>query len=163
MCKTSKKIKYILIFFVCSPNSTHLVERFPVVYNSHNVKKIVSLYSDDATFEVVGQFLLKGKNQIRDIAEYDSVLNIHMSVRNIKASGDTIFCDISETNEWLKLLEIDEAYYTAIFIFQGGLIKHIRAEAKPETQQAFNQVLSPLMKWARDNNANVLGEMMLEG
>jgi len=153
----------VSILFACSPNPTDLARQYPEIYNTHNVKEIVSLYADDAVFEVVGQFSLTGKSQIRRITKYDSVLNIHMSISNIETFGDTAFCNLTETNDWLKTAEIGEAYYKVKFIFHKRLIKHLQAEAKPETQNAFNEVLSPLMKWASENKTEVLKEMMPEG
>jgi len=153
----------LLILFACSQNSDDLAKRYPVIYNTHNVEKIVSLYTNDAVFEVVGQFSLSGNNQIRGITKYDSVLNIHMSLSDIEIHDDTVFCNLAETNDWLKISEIGEANYTVIFIFENGLIKHLRAKAKPETQQAFGKVLSLLMEWAKENKKDLLTEMMPEG
>ena len=152
-----------VVLFACSQNSDDLAKRYPVIYNTHNVEEIVSLYTDDAVFEVVGQFSLSGNNQIHGITKYDSVLNISMSIGDIEARGDTVICSLAETNDWLKISEIGEANYTVIFIFEDGLIKHLRAEAKPETQQAFGKVLSPLMEWAKENKKDLLTEMMPEG
>jgi hypothetical protein len=166
MIKQTKVVFIILLLatvFSCSPNPTDLAKRYPKIYNTHNVKEIVSLYTDDAVFKVVGQFSLNGKDQIRNITRYDSVLNIHMSIGIIKTYKDTAFCNLTETNDWLKTAEIGEAYYTVKFVFHNGLIRQLQAEAKPETQQAFNQVLSHLMKWASENKATILTEMMPEG
>ncbi len=153
----------LIILFACSPNSTDLAKRYVGIYNSHNVEKIVSLYTDDAVFEAVGQYTLSGKDQIRHHTEYYSTLNIHMSIFDIKAKGDTVSCNLSITNDWLKLSEIGEANYTVIFIFKDGLVKRIRAEIKAETQRAFSKVLPPLMEWAKENKADLLKEMIPEG
>jgi len=154
---------FIIILFACSPSPTDLTKRYAKTYNTHNVKEIVSLYDDDAVFEVVGQFTLAGKEQIHNITKYDSVLNIQMNISDIKTHGDTVICNLTETNDWLKTAEIGKANYKVKFIFQNGLIKHLYAEAKPEIQQLFSQVLSSLMTWASENKADVLKEMMPEG
>jgi len=151
------------LIFSCSSNSTQLTKNYPIVYNTHNVNDIVNLYADDAVFEVVGQFSLKGKDQIRGITKYDSVLNIKMSVSNIETVRDSVFCNLSETNDWLKIAEIGEAHYFGIFVFKDGLISIISASAKPETAEAFNNVLMPLMIWAKENKADLLNEMMPGG
>jgi len=153
----------LMVHFACSPNSNDLVKHYSDVYNTHNVDEIVSLYADDAVFEAVGQYSLSGKDQIRDHTEYYSVLNTHMSISDIETKGDTVFCNLSLTNDWLKISAIGEVHYAAVFTFEDGLIKHIRAEAKPETQQAFSEVLSPLMEWARVNQADLLTEMAPNG
>jgi hypothetical protein len=151
------------LIYSCSSNLTQLTRNYPTVYNTHNVNDIVNLYADDAVFEVMGQFSLNGKDQIRDITKYDSVLNIKMSVSNIETVRDSVFCNLSETNDWLQIAEIDEAHYSVIFVYKDGLISKISASAKPETAKAFNNVLTPLMIWAKENRSDLLNEMMPEG
>ena len=152
-----------ILIFSCSSNLTQLTQNYPIVYNTHNVNDIVNLYADDAVFEVMGQFSLNGKDQIRDITKYDSVLNINMSVSNIETVRDSVFCNLSETNDWLQIAEIGEAHYSVIFVFKDGLISKIIASAKPETAKAFNNVLTPLMIWAKENRSDLITEMMPEG
>jgi len=152
-----------LLNLSCSQNLTQLTQNYPIVYNTHNVNDIVNLYADDAVFKVVGQFSLSGKDQIRDITKYDSVLNIKMSVSNIETVKDSVFCNLSETNDWLQIAEIGEAHYSVIFVFKDGLISKISASAKPETAEAFNNVLTPLLIWAKENKPDLLTEMMPEG
>ena len=151
------------LIFSCSQNLTQLTQHYPTVYNTHNVNDIVNLYADDAVFEVMGQFSLRGKDQIRGITKYDSVLNIKMSISNIETVRDSVFCNLSETNDWLQIAEIGEAHYSVIFVFKDGLISKISASAKPETAKAFNNVLTPLMIWAKENRSDLLNEMMPEG
>jgi hypothetical protein len=153
----------VILIFSCSSNLTQLAQNYPTVYNTHNVNDIVNLYADDAVFEVIGQFSLNGKDQIRDITKYDSVLNIKMFVSNIETVRDSVFCDLAETNDWLQIAEIDEAHYSVIFVFKDGCISKISASAKPETAHAFNNVLTPLMIWAKENRSDLLNEMMPEG
>ncbi|MCW8803628.1 MAG: nuclear transport factor 2 family protein [Ignavibacteriaceae bacterium] len=153
----------VILIFSCSENLTQLTQRYPTVYNTHNVNDIVNLYADDAVFEVAGQFALNGRDQIRDITKYDSVLNIKMSISNIEAVGDSVFCNLSETNDWLQIAEIGEAHYSVIFVFKDGLISKINAAANPETAKAFSNVLTPLLIWARENKSDLLTEMMPGG
>jgi len=154
---------FVLLNLSCSQNLTQLTQNYPIVYNTHNVNDIVNLYADDAVFEVMDQFSLSGKDQIRGITKYDSVLNIKMSVSNIETVKDSVFCNLSETNDWLQIAEIGEAHYSVIFVFKDGLISKISASAKPETGKAFNNVLTPLLVWAKEDKPDLLTEMMPEG
>jgi hypothetical protein len=164
ICKTFVPIlASLVLFFSCSENLTQLAQNYSIVYNTRDVNDILNLYADDAIFEVAGQFSLSGKNQIRDITKYDSALNINMSVSNIETVGDSVFCDLFETNDWLRTAEIGEAHYSVIFIFKEGLVSKIIASAKPKTAKAFNNVLTPLMIWAKKNKPDLLSEMMPGG
>lgn len=42
---------------------------------------------------------LTGKDALRGVAEYDSVLNTHMILSNISTRSDTVYCSILETND----------------------------------------------------------------
>jgi len=149
----------------CSPKPSpvDLVKAYQNAYNSHDLERLVSLFAEDATFEVVGQFVFKGKEDIRRVAEHDFALNIHISIGGPSIKGDTIFCGLIETNDWLKTAGIVEARYTGWFVFEGGLIKLIEGKATPETDTAFSQVLNPLMEWASQERPEQLAQMMPEG
>jgi hypothetical protein len=71
---------FILWIFSCYSPYADLADQYPVVYNTHNVNKIVILYTDDAVFQLFGQFYLIGKDQIKNFTEYDSVLNINIFI-----------------------------------------------------------------------------------
>ena len=86
-----------------------------------------------------------------------------MSASNIETVRDSVFCNLTETNDWLQMAEIGEAHYSVIFVFKDGLISKISASAKPETANAFNNVLMQLMIWAKENKSDLLTEMMPDG
>jgi len=152
-----------IILSACSPSPVELTKRFTTTYNTHDVNKIVALYTNNAVFEVVGKLSFKGKNQIYRVTQYDSVLNIHMTISNILMRADTAFYNLTETNDWYKTAGIDATHYKMKLIFKKDLITHLQAEVKPETQKAVSQVLSPFVKWAAENNTDILKEMMPEG
>ncbi|MCK4329991.1 nuclear transport factor 2 family protein [candidate division WOR-3 bacterium] len=156
---------FFLLFMIlsCAPKLENRVKAFEKAYNSHDLERIMSLYAENATFEAVGQFVLKGKEQIRDLTEYDIALNIHMSISECIAKGDTVICKLAETNDWFKTAGIKETYYSTKFVFSDGLIKLLRANATPETNQAFSQVLNPLTEWASKERPQQLAEMMPAG
>jgi hypothetical protein len=147
----------------CSPKPIDLVKAYERAYNSDDLDSLMTLFAQDATFEVVGQFAFKEMKQIRDIAGYDFALNIHMTISGFTAKSDTVLCTLAETNDWLKAAGIGQATYSAMFVFDQGLIRLIRAESTPETEKAFNGVLSPLLEWASEHRPEQLAEMMPEG
>lgn len=147
----------------CSPKPMDLVMAFEHAYNIHDLGELLSLFAEDAFFEVTGQFVLKGKEDIRHMAEYDFALHIHMTIDNMNAKGDTVFCELIEMNDWLEATKIDEAFYTGIIVFEDGLIKHIKGSPTPQTEKALQEVLTPLMEWASKERPELLAEMMPEG
>jgi hypothetical protein len=153
----------VAVFVSCSSKPVDLVMTYEHAYNTHDLEELLPLFAEDATFEVTGQFVLKGKEDIRHMAEYDFALHIHMTIDNLNTKGDTVFCELIEMNDWLEATGIDEAFYTGRFVFEDGLIKHIKGKPTPKTEKAFQEVLTPLMEWASKERPELLAEMMPEG
>ncbi|MCK4271541.1 nuclear transport factor 2 family protein [bacterium] len=153
----------VLLALSCSPKPTSVIQSYEEAYNGHDLEKLLSLYAEEVSFEVVGQISLQGKEVLRDLTEHDFVLNIHMSIRQVRAQGDSVMCQLTETNDWLKTAGIGEARYSVTFVVKDGLIESIRAEQTAETERVFKRVLGPLTEWASDERPEALAEMMPQG
>lgn len=147
----------------CGTRLEDKVKAFEDICNSHDVEKIISLYTEDAVHEVPGQFLLRGRKELRGLAEYDSVSNTHFFFRQCKAEEDTVTCEFIATDDWIKTVGIEEAYYAAKFVFSDGLIKQWIAEPTPETAQLLDQVFSSFAEWISKERPQQLKEMAPEG
>lgn len=147
----------------CRTRLEDKVKAFEDICNSHDVEKIISLYTEDAVHEVPGQFLLRGRKDLRGLAQYDSVSNTRFFFRQCEAEGDTVTCDFIATDDWIKTVGIEEAYYSAKFVFSDGLIKQWTAEPTPETAQALDQVFSSFVDWVSKEKPQQLKEMAPEG
>ncbi len=139
------------------------VRAYQEAYNSHDVTRVMALYADDATFEVVGQFVLRGRREIRDLTEYDTALSIRMDFIDCGSHGDTLVCRLLETNEWFKTAGIEQTLYSVKFVFTNGLIKLLRAEASSGTDEAMHHVVGSLADWASQERPEQLRAMMPEG
>lgn len=153
----------LLVALSCSPKPVSVVKSFEKAYNNHDLDKLLSLYAEDISFEVVGQFMLQGKEELRSLTEYHFALNIQMSLRQYRTNGDSVVCELTETNDWLKTAGIEKAYYSATFVVNNGLIRSLRAELTPEKKQALKRVRRFLMEWALQERPGLLAEMMPEG
>ncbi|KPL16690.1 MAG: hypothetical protein AMJ92_12565 [candidate division Zixibacteria bacterium SM23_81] len=155
----------LLVLFVlsCSPKPVTVVKSYVEAYNAHDLEKLLSLHSEQASFEVVSQVSLKGKDELRDLAEHDFALNIRMSLGQCRTQGDTVICELTETNEWLKAAGIEQARYSGTFVIRDGLIVSIKAKQAPETERAFRSVLGPLLTWASKHRSQLVEEMMPQG
>ncbi len=156
-------LPFLLVLASCSPKPVDLVMAYQHAYNSHDLGELLPLFVDDAAFEVAGAFKLKGKDDIRRVAEYDFALHIHMTIDKLIPKGDTVFCELIEMNDWLEAADIEEAYYSAKFVFQKRRIKSLSGVPYPETQKALTQVLQPLMEWATQERPEQLAQIMPEG
>jgi limonene-1,2-epoxide hydrolase len=71
-------------------NLIDLVKKFQESVNQHDVKKIMILFTEDATFEIVGLSKFSGKQQVKNILEYDVGVNAELKFINCKSEGDTV-------------------------------------------------------------------------
>jgi limonene-1,2-epoxide hydrolase len=147
----------------CSPKPAEVVRSYQQAYNDHDVEKLMALHAEDVSFEVAGQISLQGKEQVRDLAEYDFALNIQMFIDQVETRGDTVRCRLEEKNDWLEAAGIERASYTGVFSIEGGLIRSISAEQSTPTAAALKRVIGPLTHWAEKERPERLAEMMPQG
>jgi ketosteroid isomerase-like protein len=154
----------ILLFNIvlnCAQKSPEqLVQNFEGIYNSHDVEKIMSLYSNDAVFEVAGMFKFSDREKIRGAAQYDSALSLTMTISHIEVRGDTAFFKLKENNDWLDVMGIAAAYYDPAFIvFNNNKIQHLKAIGTQETMKAFQDALAGFMPWVNENRSEKFAEI----
>ena len=71
----------------------------------------------------------EGKEQIRNLAEYDAALNSELICPDFMISKDTVKCKTIEKNDWFRLAGIDSVEYEySYFIIEKGLISKIIAK-----------------------------------
>lgn len=133
--------------------------------NSHNVDELMQVYSDDIRFEIPSmRMMLSGKDALRGIAEYDSVLNTIMTLSDIRVSGDSVLCEITETNDWMNAAGFSSAHYSqAVFVVKCGKISYIGAVISDSSAKYFRNTLQSFMPWGNDNYPDDMAEMMPEG
>ena len=147
----------------CSPKPADVVRSYQQAYNDHDLEQLMALHAEDVSFEIPGQISLRGKEQVRDLAEYDFALNIQMFIDRVETRGDTVRCRLEEKNDWLEAAGIERTSYAAIFFIEGGLIRSIMASESAPTAAAFKRIMGPLIHWAKMERPERLAEMMPQG
>jgi ketosteroid isomerase-like protein len=61
-------------------NLIDLVESFQERVNQHNIEKIMAMFTEDATFEIVGFSKFAGKQRVKNIFEYDIGVNTNLAI-----------------------------------------------------------------------------------
>lgn len=156
---------FLLLACSFKPSPEKIVDDYVKAYNSHLVDRIMALYADSVSFEVPGFGIsYKGKDAVRAIAEYDSVLNTIMTLSNITASADTVFCSLSEYNNWVEAAEIPAAYYPrTMFVVKDGKITRLYAEIADSTLENFERVLDHFVFWGNEKYPDKMKKMAPEG
>lgn len=152
-----------LTFLSCSPKPAEVVKEYESAFNSHDVDKLTSLFTDNAVIELSLINQIKGKSQIRGYAEYDSVLNSQISVSDIAENGGRAFFVLSKKNDLLKTLGINEAKYSLIFKISSGKIENISGAATSETDVKLKTFQNTFMLWAARERLAELNKIMPNG
>lgn len=156
-------ITFALVFTSCSANPAKVVKEYESAFNSHDVNELVSLFTDNAVIELSSLNRLNGKNQIRDYAEYDSVLSAKITISDIAENDGRAFFVMILKNDLLKTLGINEAKYSLIFKVDDGKIENISGSATNETEIKLKSFQNTFMLWAAREKPDVLNEIMPNG
>ena len=155
---------YLLFLFLlttsCTSKSDSPVKAYQEAHNSGDVEKELSFFAEDVKYGVVGQWSIKGKEELRKLVELDAALNSHIVVTGLKADGDIVTCKIKEQNDWLKLAKIGALYYeSSEFIFEEGLIKEVRLKFTQKSFKAMQEFQATFGRWASKNRSQELAEL----
>jgi ketosteroid isomerase-like protein len=153
----------VSLTLACSHRPADVVKAYEKAYNRGDLDKVLSLYAEDASFRVPGLIDLQGTEALRGLAEYDQALHTNLQFSQMDVRGDTVMCQVKETNDWIETAGISEAYYDGIIVVRRGLISAIDAKFTPETDRAFRRTMVALMEWARAERPELLSEMMPQG
>jgi limonene-1,2-epoxide hydrolase len=141
-------------------NPLNLVESFQEKVNSHNVNEIMAMFTEDAKFEIVGLSKFSGKQQVKNIFEYDVGVNTQLQFINYKCEGNIVRCQILERNDRLEAIGIRELKYSSCtFVFKDRLIQSFTAEIPPESVQYNSEVWQKFLPWFSENYPDEYSKM----
>lgn len=141
-------------------NPINLVESFQEAVNQHNVDKVMTMFTEDAKFEIVGLSKFSGKKQVKNIFEYDVGVNTQLQFINCKSEGNIVRCQILERNDRLDAIGIGELKYSSCtFVFKGMLIQSFTAEIPPESVQYNSDVWQKFLPWCSGNYPDEYSQM----
>ena len=143
-------------------NLIDLVESFQERVNQQDVENIMPMFTEDATFEIVGLSKFEGKQQVKIIFEYDVGVNTNLQFINCKLKGDAVHCQILERNDRLNAIGVDQLKYAScIFSFKDGLIQSFAAEIPPDFVEYNSKILKKFIPWLTENHPNDYSRMFM--
>lgn len=152
------------LFAACSPSLESRVKKFEDAINSGNVSDVMLFYSNVVTVEVGGVSTPMDAVELRQLAEWDSIVHTHVHFTITGMSKDTVTCIKSESNEWYGAFGIDTVYFDPwVFTFEDGLIRSMRSTLTPESQSQMTGAFEKFYAWAYQNRPRKLKELMPEG
>ena len=123
-------------FCIGAQSPTEILEAYESAHNNQDIEASLDLYVRDAQFDLVGVWMKKGIDEMRELAEWDAALNSSLDFHIEEVRGDTVVCSVLERNDWFKAVGIDPLYHPkALVVIQNGLIHHIIAYPSPDSAE----------------------------
>jgi len=120
----------------------------------------MTMFTEDAKFEIVGLSNFSGKKQVKNIFEYDVCVNTQLQFINCKSEGNIVRCQILERNNRLDAIGISELKYSScIFVFKDRLIQSFTAEIPAESVQYNSDIWQKFLPWLSENYPDEYSKM----
>ena len=153
-----------LLFLNCYPSKKDMVMKYFDAVNKHEPGAELSLLSDNITYSVVESFTLRGKDELRNLAEYNSIIHSKFVYSNLTEYEDTVICQVTENNDWLAALGITSvAYEYAKFVVRHKYIWDIIIKMNDKSIDEISSKTEPLIDWASNNKPDVLNDIRPDG
>jgi hypothetical protein len=151
------------LMLACGQKPSEVIQAFQEAYNNGTADEVMSLYAEDASFQIRELFNLQGQEALRGLTEYHQALHTKLQFGELEVRGDTVFCRIIENNDWIEMVELRELSYEGKVVVRRGLIAAIDAKFTPEGDRAFRRVVMLMRDWARAERPEQLAELMPGG
>lgn len=139
----------LLLTTSCNQKLEERIQAYLEVHNNGDIEKELSLFAENAKFEIIDQWSREGQKDLRALIETDAALHSHLTFKDIKVSKNKVTCGLEERNDWLKLAGVDPLHYEfREFIFEKGLIKEIRSKQAEEDIKALEKFRGDFGEWA---------------
>jgi len=158
-------------FSSCSqPNLGDIVREHIKAVNNDDVKKNLTLFTDDAVYEIAvpeqyrqfsGKF--SGKEQLRNQMEWDVVNNARLTINDMKVEGNTVIVKLTEKDEGWRLLGIEELPFMTTYKFRGRLLEKVKLEFSPENAKLLDEKFKPFAEWASKEHPQEFNKMATAG
>jgi hypothetical protein len=130
--------------------------------NEHNIDKVKDMYADSIVW-YFGPFTFKGKEEAIAPLEFDKGANTKLIHTNISVNGDTVDCDLLETNNVISALGIPGLNHFPRFIIKDGLINLILSRKPPTEYEAYADSVTKFSAWLSKYSPNIYEQFWPKG
>lgn len=107
---------------------TDLVQLYFDRHNAGDVDGVMALYADEATFEMAGNFVRHGKDELREMEAFDAAVHEHLVVTRMKEINGQVHCQVNAGSDFLKSVNIPALHYAGcVFAVGDDAIDRITA------------------------------------
>ncbi len=138
----------------------HFIQRF----GHRSDARFLKLFAPGAKIEVVGLGVVtQGQNGLRDLFGYAVVVNSRLEMFDGQVNGDTVFCRVEESNDWLRIIGIEPAVYQSRFVLEEGKIVELVINPDAQTRTVLiGQGLS-FWRWLRNDDPGAITSFSPDG
>lgn len=159
----------VMISASCAQNSqpptepAALIERFFTTLEAGDTTGLMELLDDDFIFRDPDSTFVVPKQAIPGMLAWDIAAGAEPVVGDLHVSGDTVRCEVRETNAFTELLGLDPYVLDLTFIVRDGRIREEvvreRVTDGPSYTQRFNAAIAPVLAWAERNDPDALSRI----
>jgi len=143
-------------------NLIDLVKTFQERVNQHDIEKIMTMFTEDATFEEVGFPKIKEKQQIKINFEYHAGVNTNVQFTNCKSEGNSVHCQMLLRNDAFDAIGIGELKSSScIFTFKDNLIQCFAAEIPSDFVEHRSKILKKFIPWLTEYHPDDYSRMFM--
>ena len=162
--KSTPLLAAILLIACGEKENTDLIQSYFEVHNSHDVEKALSYFSEEAVFELKGVWTKKGLIELRGLEEFDAAMNSHLELKDMRESGDTIYCKVVENNDWFGNMGItDLVHDPVIMVVRDQKINHIIGFPNQETGQEIEAAIEGVFQWSQMHGDSTIYKLLPNG
>lgn len=158
-------ILVFVIFISCSiDESQETVKAYIEAHNNHDVENELSYYNQDIVFELKNTWTKKGVEEMKSLAVWDSTINSNLKLESMESRGDSVFCKITENNDWFKNVGIyDLLHDPTIIIVENNKIKKIIGYPSEETGRKIQKSIGEIIQWSQQKKDSTIYRLIPNG
>ena len=143
---------------------TEVVRKYLEAHNSHQVEQTMACVTDTFRFEMSGAWTRIGRDNMRQLEEWDAVVNDHISYTICNEEQDKVYFAASETCNWYSVFNISEIQYNqCVATVKGDLVSELVVKYSPESEQALAVAFTKVLKWAEKGHKKEIDMLMPAG
>ena len=154
------------VLAACSspPDYLATVLEFQKYKNEGDLESTLKLFADEPSLHIGPLGTITGLTDVRGILEYDLALNTHLQLQDCMASGLEVSCRVIESNDWLKLADIESITYDENrFAFTSdGRIESVSVTFSAESGQLLGAAMAEFHEWATTHKPAEYGDLFSE-
>ncbi len=143
-----------------------LIDEYLKAHGTRNIQKLLEMHTEDSEFVFPDGLTIRGKQALRKLFQWDSVLQSHLTMGEIRQNGDTLLIDsVSEANLFFKALGVERVQYqpgTRFVLRKGRIAGTYLVPITAENLSRLQKNFQTFMEWLNATNPQIV-ERLLPG